>query len=482
MFRVGTQLADTLRRLRNMRRKEAKNEALALLRSVRISDPQRVYRSFPHELSGGMCQRVCIAIALAGEPELIIADEPTTGLDVTIQAEILRLLGDLISEHNAAGMLITHDLGVVADVCDRVAVMYAGRVVNLGTTAEIYRQALHPYANQLVSIATSLDSGGTPQEIPGRVPNPGEDLAPCAFAPRCFRAEADCFETEPPLFGMEGQLAFCHHPVVGETVFSMTGTVDTLQVQDLTKIFKIKTGSFQHADLKAVDKVNISIPAGRTLAVVGESGSGKTTLARLILRLLEPTQGTVLLEDTDITGMEGTALEDMRARMQIVFQDPYDSLSPWQTVGRTVAEPLLLHQNLSRQQAIEPVANMLERVGLSPEHAQRYPHELSGGQAQRVGIARAMITNPALVVLDEPTSSLDMSVQSQILLLLQSLQEELNISYMFISHDLTVVRYIANDLAVMYLGKVVESGPARPDLCVTPPSLHRGFAQGIPPS
>ena len=240
----------------------------------------------------------------------------------------------------------------------------------------------------------------------------------------------------------------------------MTGTVDTLQVQDLTKIFKIKTGSFQHADLKAVDEVNISIPAGRTLAVVGESGSGKTTLARLILRLLEPTQGTVLLENTDITGMEGAALEDMRARMQIVFQDPYDSLSPWQTVGRTVAEPLLLHQNLSKQQAIEPVANMLERVGLSPEHAQRYPHELSGGQAQRVGIARAMITNPALVVLDEPTSSLDMSVQSQILLLLQSLQEELNISYMFISHDLTVVRYIAHDLAVMYLGKVVESGPA----------------------
>ena len=218
VFRVGTQLADTLRRLRNMGRKEAKNEALALLRSVRISDPQRVYRSFPHELSGGMCQRVCIAIALAGEPELIIADEPTTGLDVTIQAEILRLLGDLISEHNAAGMLITHDLGVVADVCDRVAVMYAGRVVNLGTTAEIYRQALHPYANQLVSIATSLDSGGTPQEIPGRVPNPGEDLAACAFAPRCFRAEADCFEKDPPLFGMEGQLAFCHHPVVGETV------------------------------------------------------------------------------------------------------------------------------------------------------------------------------------------------------------------------------------------------------------------------
>jgi len=194
--------------------------------------------------------------------------------------------------------------------------------------------------------------------------------------------------------------------------------------------------------------------------VVGESGSGKTTLARLILRLIEPTGGTVLLENTDITALQGTALEARRGRMQIVFQDPYDSLSPWQTVGRTVAEPLILHQNLSMQQASEPVARMLERVGLSPEHAKRYPHELSGGQAQRVGIARSMITNPALVVLDEPTSSLDMSVQSQILLLLQSLQEEMNISYLFISHDLTVVRYIAHDLAVMYLGKVVESGPA----------------------
>ncbi|MCQ3805291.1 MAG: ATP-binding cassette domain-containing protein [bacterium] len=240
----------------------------------------------------------------------------------------------------------------------------------------------------------------------------------------------------------------------------MNSATDTLALQNLTKIFKIKTGAFRHADLKAVDEVNISIAPGRTLAVVGESGSGKTTLARLILRLIEPTGGTVLLENTDITALQGTALEARRGRMQIVFQDPYDSLSPWQTVGRTVAEPLILHQNLSMQQASEPVARMLERVGLSPEHAKRYPHELSGGQAQRVGIARSMITNPALVVLDEPTSSLDMSVQSQILLLLQSLQEEMNISYLFISHDLTVVRYIAHDLAVMYLGKVVESGPA----------------------
>ena len=240
----------------------------------------------------------------------------------------------------------------------------------------------------------------------------------------------------------------------------MTDGRDTLALRDLTRIFRIKTGSFRHSDLKAVDEVNISIAPGRTLAVVGESGSGKTTLARLILRLLEPTDGTVLLQDTDITAMKGAELEKRRGRMQIVFQDPYDSLSPWQTVGRTVAEPLLLHQNLSKREAAESVSGMLERVGLSPEHARRYPHELSGGQAQRVGIARAMITNPALVVLDEPTSSLDMSVQSQILLLLRSLQEEMNISYLFISHDLTVVRYIAHDLAVMYLGKVVESGPA----------------------
>ena len=240
----------------------------------------------------------------------------------------------------------------------------------------------------------------------------------------------------------------------------MTGAGDTLAIRDLTKVFKIRTGGFRHADLKAVDDVTLSIPPGRTMAVVGESGSGKTTLARLILRLLEPTEGTVLLEDTDITAMEGADLEEMRGRMQIVFQDPYDSLSPWQTVGRTVAEPLLLHEDLTMKQASGRVADMLERVGLSPEHARRYPHELSGGQAQRVGIARAMITRPALVVLDEPTSSLDMSVQSQILLLLQSLQEEMDISYLFISHDLTVVRYIAHDLAVMYLGKVVESGPA----------------------
>ncbi len=240
----------------------------------------------------------------------------------------------------------------------------------------------------------------------------------------------------------------------------MTGGADTLAVRNLTKVFKIKTGGFRQADLAAVDDVTISIPAGRTLAVVGESGSGKTTLARLILRLLEPTGGTVLLENVDISGVEGAELEKTRSRMQIVFQDPYDSLSPWQTVGRTVAEPLLVHRGLTMKEAAGPVAGMLERVGLSPEHARRYPHELSGGQAQRVGIARAVITGPALVVLDEPTSSLDMSVQSQILLLLQSLQEEMNISYLFISHDLTVVRYIAHDLAVMYLGKVVESGPA----------------------
>lgn len=213
VFRVGSQLSDTLRRLLGLNRKDSRDRALELLRSVRITDPERVYRSFPHELSGGMCQRVCIAIALAGEPELIIADEPTTGLDVTIQAEILRLLSDVISEHNTAGLLITHDLGVVADVCDRVAVMYAGRVINLGATSEIYRSAFHPYANRLVSIATSLDSGGSPREIPGRVPNPGDPLAACAFAPRCFRAESNCFEHEPPQFEEAEQLAFCHYPI-----------------------------------------------------------------------------------------------------------------------------------------------------------------------------------------------------------------------------------------------------------------------------
>jgi len=218
VFRVGNQLASTLRRLRGMGRREAKGTALDLLRSVRITDPERVFKSFPHELSGGMCQRVCIAIALAGEPDLIIADEPTTGLDVTIQAEILRLLGELITERHAAGILITHDLGVVADVCDRVAVMYAGRVVNLGSTTELYKEALHPYANRLVSIATSLDSGGAPQEIPGRVPNPGDDLAACAFAPRCFRADSSCFETEPPLTETQGQSAFCHHPITSAQV------------------------------------------------------------------------------------------------------------------------------------------------------------------------------------------------------------------------------------------------------------------------
>ena len=235
---------------------------------------------------------------------------------------------------------------------------------------------------------------------------------------------------------------------------------NTLTVRDLTKIFRIGTGGFRQSNLKAVDEVSLSIAPGRTLAVVGESGSGKTTLARLILRLIPPTRGMVLLEGIDITEMRAASLEEIRARMQIVFQDPYYSLSPWQTVGRTVSEPLLLHQNLSKAEVGEQVTDMLERVGLSPEHARRYPHELSGGQAQRVGIARAMITKPALVVLDEPTSSLDMSVQSQILLLLQSLQEEMNIAYLFISHDLTVVRYIAHEVAVMYLGKVVESGPA----------------------
>lgn len=213
VFRVGYQLSDTLRRLRGSGRREARRAALDLLRAVRITDPERVYRSFPHELSGGMCQRVCIAIALAGEPDLIIADEPTTGLDVTIQAEILRLLGELITERHAAGMLITHDLGVVADVCDRVAVMYAGRVVNVGATTEIYREALHPYANRLVSIATSLDSGAAPREIPGRVPNPGDDLAACAFAPRCFRAGSACFDQEPPLVDGARQITFCHHPL-----------------------------------------------------------------------------------------------------------------------------------------------------------------------------------------------------------------------------------------------------------------------------
>ena len=239
----------------------------------------------------------------------------------------------------------------------------------------------------------------------------------------------------------------------------MTTPAPLLQVRGLSKVFPIKTGMFKQAELTAVNSVDIAIGKGRTLAIVGESGSGKTTLGRLVLRLIEPTAGSIDLDGTDLTSLDGARLRDERGRMQMVFQDPFESLSPWQTVGQTIREPLQLHDDLSKAEVEERVVSILERVGLTAAHGKRYPHQLSGGQQQRVGIARAVVTNPSLVVLDEPTSSLDMSVQSQILQLLKSLQEERDISYLFISHDLTVVRFLADEIAVMYLGRVIESGP-----------------------
>ncbi len=455
---------------------QARRRVIELLRAVGIADPQRRCEEYPHQLSGGMKQRVMIAMALAARPDILIADEPTTALDVTIQAQILMLLKELQRDTGMAILLITHDLGVVADMADRVAVMYAGQVVEQASRAQFFAAPQHPYARKLFrSLPGRLRRGAALEVIAGTVPPLTQAFTGCRFVERCDRAWDLCRREPPRWLARDGQGVRCHlydpgvaGPAAEEAVSaaapdapSAASTATLLAVDDLKVYFPIQRGVFRRVvgHVKAVDGVTLRLGRGRTLALVGESGCGKTTVGKGILQLLAPTAGSVRYDGRELTATRGAELRRLRRQLQIIFQDPYSSLNPRMRVGDIVAEGMRALTELDPAARQARVEQLLAHVGLPASARARYPHEFSGGQRQRICIARALAVDPRLIVCDEPTSALDVSVQAQILNLLKNLQAELGLSYLFITHNLGVVEYLAHEVAVMYLGRIVEHGP-----------------------
>jgi len=478
-FTVGNQIAEQVRAHREVSRGEAWARAVDMLDQVGIPDPTRRARDYPHAFSGGMRQRVMIAMALSCEPKLLIADEPTTALDVTTQAQILELLASLQQERHMAMIFVTHDLGVISDIADDVVVMYAGQVMERTAVGELFGRPHHPYSEALLASMPQLASPGSALKvIAGQVPRPDEMVAGCRFGPRCDYTVDGCragpVALEPT--ADSGGLVRCVRH--GELALAGIGElepepkpVDTrapetapalLDVANLRMNFPVRTGPlrFVTGQVKAVDGVDLHVPVGRTVGLVGESGSGKSTLARLIVRLVDPSEGSIVLDGHDLTTLSGRELRHTRRSMQIVFQDPYSSLDPRMRVNDIVGEPLEIYDNVTGAERDERVAELLDQVGLGRYALYRRPHEFSGGQRQRIAIARALAPRPRLLVCDEPVSALDVSTQSQVINLLTDLQSRLGLAFLFIAHDLSVVRHISDRIAVMYLGRIVEEGDA----------------------
>jgi peptide/nickel transport system ATP-binding protein len=482
VFTVGEQIAEAVRlHHRGIDRREADERAIEMMRLVGIPSPEKRARDYPHHLSGGMRQRVMIGMALSCSPKLLIADEPTTALDVTVQAQILELMKDLRERLGMAILLITHDLGVVAEMADDVAVMYGGKVVERGPVADIFARPQHPYTEALLKSIPLLGMRSTTplKTVRGMVPSPLDWPRGCRFAPRCDHVFDRCRTDLPPLFPVATQESACwlcesgprpatvpSAEVVGVPAAAAAagaGEPDILlSTRRLKKHFPIKKGALRRASgaLQAVDGVDLDIRRGETLGLVGESGCGKSTLARTLLRLIEPTEGEIEFDGVDVLGVPARSMKDLRQHMQIVFQDAVGSLDPRMTVGDLVAEGLTIHGVTDRKGRKPAVQEILARVGLPPEAADRYPHQFSGGQRQRIGLARALVLRPKLIVADEPVSALDVSIQSQVLNLLVALKKEFDLTYVFVAHDLAVVGYISDRVAVMYLGRIVEIAPS----------------------
>jgi len=470
VMRVGRQITEGQVVHGQLAASDAPGRAAELLAEVDIADPHGRITQYPHQFSGGMRQRAVIAMAMSGHPNLIVADEPTTALDVTVQAQVLSVLLQRQQALGSAIILITHDLGVVAEVADRVSVMFES-----GTVQDIFDRPCHPYTAALLRSVPRIDAGDDRLEtIPGQPPTPAELPSGCVFHPRCAlgTGKTRCQTQRPELRGFgSGQMTACHFaeemkpdrpapPARVATQAERTGMKPLLEVDNIKVHFPIKKGILRRTVgwVRAVDGVSLSVRPGETVSLVGESGCGKTTLARAIMGLLDVNAGDVRFDGRSIVGLGRKAMRPVRRQMQYVFQDPYSSLNPVLSAANIVAEPMRLHGLFEEMGADKRITELFEMVGLSPSMMGKYPHEFSGGQKQRLGIARTLGLKPKLLILDEPVAALDVSIQAQILNLLQDLQRELNLGYLFISHNLSVVRHISDRVAVMYLGKMVEEG------------------------
>jgi peptide/nickel transport system ATP-binding protein len=484
---IGDQIAETVLLHRGVDKAAGLVRAVEVLGLVGMPRPAERVKNYPHQLSGGMRQRVMIAMALACEPKLLIADEPTTALDVTIQKQILELIDDLRKRLGMAVILVTHDLGVIAGRADRAAVMYAGRVVETTSTLRLFGNPRHPYTEALFGALPekAADSAERLYSIPGLPPDLSSPPPGCKFAPRCRYVQDSCRQTEPALEGDSWDHVYrCFFPVgrtedgaraaelrVTERVpdaraaaaLADGGNGVLLRADHLVKNFAVTAGAVLQrkiGDVSAVADVSLSIRAGQTFGMVGESGCGKTTVGRLIAGLEKANSGAIMLDGEDLVKLSTRERRQRSQKIQLMFQDSYASMDPRMRVGPILREPLAIHRIGSRREQQAKIAAMLDEVGLPRAAIERYPHEFSGGQRQRLGLARALILSPKLLVADEPVSALDVSIQAQILNLMQDLQQDLGLTYLFISHDLSVVRYLSDTIGVMYLGKMVELGPA----------------------
>ncbi|HEY1918386.1 MAG TPA: ABC transporter ATP-binding protein [Streptosporangiaceae bacterium] len=483
---VGNQIAETVRLHRGASKAEAMGRAIETLELVGMPSPKRRALDYPHQLSGGMRQRAMIAMALACEPKLLIADEPTTALDVTIQKQILELIDELRQRLGMSVILVTHDLGVIAGRADKICVMYAGRIVETTSTEALFANPRHPYTEALFESLpeTGADRGTRLYSIPGMPPDLTLDLKGCRFAPRCRYAQDKCRETEPVLTGeTELHKYACFFPVGAEEKVAGNRVVAVeevkepegeplpesnigqpiLDIRHLIKDFPITAGAVLQrkvGTVSAVADVSLTIRTGETFGLVGESGCGKTTIGRLVVGLEKVTGGHIFFQGEDLTKLSERQMRKRRRKIQLMFQDSYASMDPRMRVGAILREPMVIQGIGNKREQLQRIEQLLDEVGLPRTAVQRYAHEFSGGQRQRLGLARALALRPDLVVADEPVSALDVSIQSQVLNLMLDLQKVRELTYIFISHDLSVVRYLSDRIGVMYLGKMVEVGPA----------------------